>query len=764
MKYKLDFFKDYNANNGKGKKPPPLLKIAIFILFVLALSYILYVPLDKPIVTEGFQTGDIVKEDIIVKKDITLEDKENTDKKRNTAIENVIPVYEYYSENLGKSQTQINEWIQFLRRSRKTYIKNRSELTAIKEAVEKRFGIGLSEPDLKQLLTSNAFSEINLNDLFELIKSFEQKGILASKAGSKKSKTSSIRVVSKDNQDSRIRKLATTTDLREIEVALRDFLKKEKLSKKDREILTSTLMEFIDVNLAYSLSLTREQEDLASSQINPVIIKLKAGKIILRKGDEITPEDLKILKLIAAEQRTREKKLSSFYLILAIVAFLMLFAARFFSQWKTTDLNRKKLFRVTSITLFVSAVIYRISLFLFPLILKNTSVDINYQISSIYFAIPFAFGALIMAFTFNLHSAVIYSFINSILAGIICDWSIQIVIYVFIGNLAVSYGIKYYGRIKRSSVLKASLLWLMPLNIICIVLFNTTDPDISLSLMLFNVFLGAFSALLSTILANFIIPLWEYIFNLINDLKLIELNNLNLPIFREMLEKAPGTYHHSQMVATLSETAAQDLNLSPYLITAMALYHDIGKVENPQLFTENNTLYTDNPHDKLTPQESAKMIIAHISEGMDMAKKLKLPQVVASSINQHHGTKRVRFFYEKALEQSDKNSEEPDEKAFRYPGEKPQNIENAIIMLADQVEAASKSLSKPTDEEIQNIIQKIIDTNIEENQFDECDGLTFKSLNIIANGFLKKLSSIYHMRISYPGFNFQEKNDHPDKK
>ena len=763
MKYKLDFFKDYNSNNNKGKKKLSLLKIVIYLVFVLGLSYILYIPLDKPIITEGFNTGDIVKKDIIITKDITLEDKESTDKKRKAAIQNVIPVYEYYAENQGNSQTQINEWVQFLRQSRKNYIRKRSELPAIMETVEKRFGIGLGEQDLKHVLISNVFSQIDLNKIFELIKSFEQKGILASKAGTKKSQANTIRVVS-NNQDSRILKLDIAADLREIEVALKDFFTKENLSKRDSDILTSILMEFIDVNLAYSLSLTREQENLVASQINPVIIKLKAGKVILRKGDEIRPDDLKIMKLIAAEQKTREKKISAYYLILAIVAFLMLFIARFFSQWKTTDLNRKKLFRVTSITLFVSAVIYRISLFLFPLILKNTSVEINYHISSIYFAIPFAFGALIMAFIFNLQSAIIYSFINSILAGIICDWSIKIVIYVFISNLVVSYGIKYYGRIKRSSVLKASLLWLLPLNIACILLFNMTDPDTSLSLIIFNVFMGGFSAVFSTILANFIIPLWEYIFNLINDLKLIELNNLNLPIFREMLEKAPGTYHHSQMVATLSETAALDLNLSSYLITAMALYHDIGKIENPQLFTENNTLYTENPHEKLTPQESAKMIITHISEGMDMAKKLKLPWVVASSINQHHGTKLVRFFYDKALEQSEMNSDELNEKAFRYPGEKPQNIENAIIMLADQVEAASKSLSKPTDEEIQNIIQKIIDTDIEENQFDECDGLTFKALNIMANGFLRKLSSIYHMRISYPGFNFQGKNDHPDQK
>jgi membrane-associated HD superfamily phosphohydrolase len=154
------------------------------------------------------------------------------------------------------------------------------------------------------------------------------------------------------------------------------------------------------------------------------------------------------------------------------------------------------------------------------------------------------------------------------------------------------------------------------------------------------------------------------------------------------------------------------------------------------------------------------MIISHIADGTEIANRLKIPTVVSESIAQHHGTKLVRFFFDKAMEQNDTEAEDIDEKNFRYPGPKPRNIENAIIMLADQVEAASKSLASPSDEEIRNVIQQIIDTNIEEKQFDACEGLTFQALNTIANGFLKKLSSIYHMRISYPGFDFKDNSHH----
>jgi putative nucleotidyltransferase with HDIG domain len=392
------------------------------------------------------------------------------------------------------------------------------------------------------------------------------------------------------------------------------------------------------------------------------------------------------------------------------------------------------------------------------LILKNLTIEINYDTQSIFFAVPFALGALAVAFIFNLQSAVIFSFVNAVIGGIVCDWDFRIVLYILVGNLAASYGIEFYQRLKRSPIIKASIIWMLPVNIITIIIFNLTETNNTFSHISVDVTMGFISALIAPILATFIIPLWETMFNLVTELKLIELTNLNLPIFREMLEKAPGTYHHSQMVASLAETAAQDLGVSPLLQTAMALYHDIGKIDNPHFFTENHSLYR-NPHDSLSPRESAKNIVTHIPDGMERAEKLKLPEVVSSSIRQHHGTKMVRFFYDKAREMSSVDSDGFEDNVFRYQGEKPKNVENAVIMLADQVEAASKSLASPSDEEIRNVIRKIIDANIDENQFDECEGLTFKALNSIANSFHKKLSSIYHMRVSYPGFDFKAKEE-----
>lgn len=760
MPFELNFFNSRRLP-GKSREKVSFFILAAGLIFVIITSYLLYNPRPKAIIDHSLKVGDIVKDDIIIKKSITIEDKENTEKNREKAIENVVPIYEYYAENQVKSRDLIDRWFRLTREVKRNYIKNKNkkELSNIKNRIEKEFGLEFSEQEIRWILKTNFFSQMDLNRLLEFIKSLYDKKILSSLPGARKSKQGTIKLVSKEGEGKRepaILKIEELYDLKKAGAALNQFIKGQGFSSNTSEFISSILMEFIDVNISYSGNLTLENEREVSAAVDPVLIKLKAGRVILRKGDEVKPGDMRILKLIAYVDKIREQKLPDFYLILVIVGFLALFGGKFFKIWLSSGINKDKIFVVTSATLIVSAVVYRVSLFLFPLILENISIQINYDMQSIFFAIPFGFGVLSIAFIFNLQSAVIFSFVNAIFGGIICGWDFRIFLYILLGNLAVSYGIEYYQRLKRSPIIKASLLWLLAMNIIMIVIFHFSQPNVTLERLSVNVFMAFFSALVSPILANFIIPIWESIFKLVTELKLIELTNLNLPIFREMLEKAPGTYHHSQMVASLSEAAAQDLELSPLLQRAMALYHDIGKIDGPHFFTENHTIY-ENPHNDLSPRESAKNIVSHISDGIERAEKLKLPPIVQSSIPQHHGTKRVRFFYDKAREKSPVDSDGFDDKGFRYQGEKPRIIENAIIMLADQVEAASKSLGAPTDEEIKNVIQKIIDANIEENQFNECEGLTFNALNIIASSFHKKLSSIYHMRVSYPGFDFKEK-------
>lgn len=755
MTFKLDFFKPHQGVSAGGRRKSPVLTLITSIFFILLLSYLLYVPEQKTIGEYKLQVGDIVSEDITIKNDITVEDKESTEQQRREIVENAVPIFEYHHDVESQSRDMLLRWFNMIRSARKEYYKNRKELPNIKARITAEFGLDFTETELKTILQSNFFTRVDLNQLVSFIKTLYDRRIVASLTGCKRSKAGTLKMVPKTGEP-RILKVEDLYDLKNAGTALARFVKEQQLTDTPPEFIASVLMEFVDVNISYSSNLTSEEAQRLSASINPVLIRLKANKIILRKGDEVSPEAMKILRLIALAEKTREQKIPPFVLIFVILGILTFFGVKFFKVWQSGTINKEKIFTVMASTLLVSALVYRVSRFLFPLILKNLSIDVPYDMQSIFLAIPFGFGVLAMAFIFNLQNAVIYSFVNAIIGGIVCNWDFRIVIYILLGNLAVAFAIEFYQRLKRSPIIKAAILWLLPVNLLLILVFNFTQPDMSLQHLSVDIVMGAVSAIISPILATFIIPLWETIFNLVTELKLIELTNLNLPIFREMLEKAPGTYHHSQMVASLAEAAAQDLGRSPLLQTSMALYHDIGKIDNPHFFTENHSLYK-NPHKQLSPQDSAKNITSHIQDGMERAEKLKLPPVVSSSIRQHHGTKVVRFFYDKAREMSSVDSDDFEDKAFRYQGEKPKNIENAIIMLADQVEAASKSLASPTEEEIKNVIRQIIENNIEENQFDECDDLTFKALSMIANSFHKKLSSIYHMRVSYPGFDFKEK-------
>jgi hypothetical protein len=237
----------------------------------------------------------------------------------------------------------------------------------------------------------------------------------------------------------------------------------------------------------------------------------------------------------------------------------------------------------------------------------------------------------------------------------------------------------------------------------------------------------------------------EKLFGFTSNVTLIELSNINNPLLRELAEKAPGTFQHSMQVSTLASEAATRIKANPQLVRTAALYHDIGKMENAPFFTENQSGV--NPHDKLTPQESAGIITGHVEKGLELAEKYGLPESIKGFISSHHGKGVARYFYIKY------NQEHPDEgadpQAFSYPGPNPYSKETAILMMADAVEAASRSLSEYTEESIGDLVDKIIDTQVKEGYFQDCP-ISWQEINRVKETFKEKLRTMYHTRISYP--------------
>jgi len=256
---------------------------------------------------------------------------------------------------------------------------------------------------------------------------------------------------------------------------------------------------------------------------------------------------------------------------------------------------------------------------------------------------------------------------------------------------------------------------------------------------------GIVSSLISVGLVSFILPIIEAAFGVTTDVSLLELADLNRPLLRRMMIEAPGTYHHSMVVGQLAEAAADGVGADPLLARVMAYYHDIGKIGKPEYFVENLTLGTRNRHESLTPTMSCLILESHVKEGIELAKQERLPQVLVDAIPEHHGTGLMSFFYHKALE-SDPDIDEQD---YRYPGPKPRSKETAILMLADGVEATSRSLAEPTPSRIRSVVKRIIDGRVNEGQLDECN-LTMEELAKVRESFVRVLTGIFHGRVQYP--------------
>jgi hypothetical protein len=279
---------------------------------------------------------------------------------------------------------------------------------------------------------------------------------------------------------------------------------------------------------------------------------------------------------------------------------------------------------------------------------------------------------------------------------------------------------------------------------------------------------GFLGGVLAGVVATGILPLVEMSFGFTTDIKLLELANLDQPLLRELMVQSPGTYHHSVIISNMVEATAKAVNANPLLARVSAYYHDIGKIKKPLYFIENQRA-GENRHEKLAPSMSSLILISHVKDGIELAKRYKLGREITDIIQQHHGTSLISYFYQKAKDQTVKKANKSisvKKEDFRYPGPKPQTKEAGLVMLADMVEAASRSLRDPTPARIQGTVQTILNKVFSDGQLDECE-LTLKDLHEIAKSFNKTLSGIFHQRVEYPDSSpkaaKRATNGHPDQ-
>ncbi len=385
------------------------------------------------------------------------------------------------------------------------------------------------------------------------------------------------------------------------------------------------------------------------------------------------------------------------------------------------------------------------------IILRSLSQSFPFiALHSFYFTIPVALGSVLLTVLFNTRIAFGGAIALSLLTKFLVTDDVAFLLFALVGSVVGAFSVR--PTQDRTTFFKAGF-WVAIANCITVLALipaygrpGTTLPfDLGASLA--NGALVAF-------FASVLLPALEYLFETATDLKLLELSNLNRPLLKQLMRTAPGTYHHSLMMGELSEAAAEAIGANPLLCRVGAYYHDIGKVKKPAYFIENH-MDALKRHEKLSPHLSSMIVVSHVKEGIEMALDNRLPPAIVDLIPQHHGTRLVTYFYEKAKESQDPDLGEVKEEDYRYPGPRPQTREAAILMLGDAVEAAARTLTEPTPARIQGLVQQMVNRIFIEGELTECD-LTLKDLHQIAKAFVRVLTASHHHRVDYPGYKFEE--------
>jgi putative nucleotidyltransferase with HDIG domain len=379
----------------------------------------------------------------------------------------------------------------------------------------------------------------------------------------------------------------------------------------------------------------------------------------------------------------------------------------------------------------------------------------NFDPSLIVYAIPLATGSMLAALLIDIHTAIIFTVITSLIAGLWHGTPLYSV-FVFSTGLTAAFGVIRCK--KRSAIWRAgfSVSLVGVFTSIAITLFKGTLISIEPLMAVSSAFIGG---IIVVTLVSALLPLFESLFKLTTDISLLELVDLNHPVMKELLVEAPGTYHHSIIVGNLAEAAAEAVGVNPLLARVGAYYHDIGKIKMPDYFIENQ-IVSSSRHDKLAPRMSSLILLSHVKEGVELAKQYDLPPEIIDIIQQHHGTSVQTFFYHKAKGQND-NETPITEEDFRYPGPKPQSRVAALVLMADAVEAASRVLADSSPARVSLLVDRIVNHCFIDGQLDNCE-LTFKDIREIRSNFVFLLTSMYHRRIQYPGFEIEHEGTHTE--
>ncbi len=751
----------------------PHVRWAMLVLIVVIFTTGLYPSL--VIKKHHYEIGDVVKTDIKASEDFFIEDSSATEVHRRQAADNVVTVYDLNPKILKATVSRLNDAFAQMRmiyeQETKKLAREPQTLPAHPASSGKAPMEPADVPDLPQvplvermlankslfenitgmeisngaffILTEHGFSKEIPRLFTTIITQVLSTGVVANKET----------LLKESDKGIILRNVETLTETHVLN--LKQFYGPDQAKTMVRVVadpllkgMNYALLNFIvdysqrlvQPNVTLNSHETEARKEVAIEQIKPVLYMIKKGEMLLREGERVTPLQLRKLKAMEGRAGAHRVPLASSGAIALLTTILIIqYHVRLKRRIESANYGNKDL-------LFLSCIMVA-----FIIVVKiSTSLpdawflglSLSRPVSPVGFGIPLAAGAMIVCLFMGRETALIFALALALCASMLLQGGLETFIYFILSCTMASWWLQDCRE--RKIIIKSGAK-LGLLNAFLAIVIDVYVGTASLATLPFDVTVAFLGGIGAGIITAGMAPVVEMVFHYTTNITLLELANLDRPILRRLMLEAPGTYHHSVVVGSLVEAAAAEIDANPILAKVCGYYHDLGKLKQPLYFIENQS-DGRNRHDKLAPSMSALILIAHVKNGVEIAREHKLGQVIIDTIQQHHGTSLISFFYEKAKLLKGEDAVNIDD--FRYPGPRPQTREAGLVMLADVLEAASRTLENPTPSRIQGLVQNLINKIFSDGQLDYCE-LTLKDLHLIARSFNKILNGIHHHRIEY---------------
>lgn len=769
--------------NGFFKRNSQKITGFVFLLFLsLSLTALMVLYIDQ--LPSNIREGMPATQDVIAAQKYEWTDEEATQSSKDEAAKNVLLIFDFNKDLSVGSVSEIEKSMKIARD--KLYdVNEEGEFAQVKltkeeeENLRKEFqvslGIALKDSQYA-LIRKEDFSEALQNALTTLLKPLQEKYIVESKESVEPLLGRGIVLRTITNEEIEQEQIVKNFDQFISQEEAKQFYQDKKqaevkkvlsqvnLESKPFKVALQILPDFVKTNVVYNKTDTETLKARARESIRPIKRIREKGEIIIRRGEKYEAWHIRVIEGIRKarlETNIILKFLGLFGIVLTSILVVLYFANKEISRFQPT---RKDLY-----FLGVMLVGFMSMLRLGTFIATNLHDAIQFSsgINTFYYIFPVAAGAMMVRYILNAETAFVFAVLLGLFSGVFLENNMEITFYYLVTGIFAAHLI---GKAeKRSTVFRYAIyVGLLQMGFVICFHFLTkfgTGATVDIRALTVNCLFAFGGGIFTGIVMLALSPIVETIFGYTTNFQLLELANMNHPLLREMIVRAPGTYHHSQLVGILAEAGARAVSANPLLAKVGSFYHDIGKMKKPQYFIENQKGY--NPHDNLAPSMSALIIDAHVKDGLEMADEYKLPKVISAFIPEHQGTKLIGYFYNKAKQQAEEaGNSNVDEKDYRYKGPKPQTRESGIVMLADTIEAAVRSMPDKAPQKIESMVKKLVNYHFTDGQLDECQ-LTLKDLNLIVDAFVKILIGIYHQRVEYPdaeekpgiGIVKQEKND-----